>query len=128
MVGDRFSVIADFSFFKRFFKLGLFLFSMGEVLIKVHESYRWVVAVCDVGVFGRKLIEGKRALDLSGNFFKGEEFNLDSAREEIMRCSAEDATFNFVGEKSVGLAKEMGLVLDEGVIEIEGVPVALVLL
>jgi len=39
----------------------------------------------------------------------------------------EDATFNIVGEKSIKIAKELEIIKDEGVIEIEGVPFALVL-
>ena len=101
---------------------------MGEILLKVHESYRWVVAVCDKDVFGRKLIDGKRVLDLSGQFFDGDSMSEEKIREEIVRCSREDASFNFVGEDSVALAKELELVTDEGVVEIEGVPFALVLL
>ena len=101
---------------------------MSDILFKVHESYRWVVAVCDADVFGRVLKEGDRVLDLSGDFFKGREMSLDEARGEIVRCDGEDATFNFVGADSVGIARELGLVKDEGVVEIDGVPFALVLL
>jgi len=101
---------------------------MGDILLKVYESYRWVVAVCDKDVFGRKLKEGSRVLDVSGDFFKGGVFSEDEVRDEIVRCAREDATFNFVGEKSVGIARYLGLVSEEGVIEIEGVPFALVLL
>ena len=101
---------------------------MEDILVKVHESYRWVVAVCDKDVFGRKLSEDMRVLDVSGAFFDGKAMNLSDAENEIVRCSNEDATFNFVGEKSVSLAKKLGLVKDEGVMYIDGVPVALVLL
>jgi len=101
---------------------------MGKILLKVHESYRWVVAVCDKDVFGRKLVEGDRVLDVSGIFFEGKEMDEDDVKEEIVRCNREDATFNFVGKKSVGIAKELGLVKDEGVMVIDGVPFALVLL
>jgi hypothetical protein len=101
---------------------------MGNILVKVHESYRMVVAVCDEDVFGKKLVDGKRVLDLSGQFFEGEKMNHDEAREEILRCDAEDATFNFVGKESVGLAKELGLVKDEGVLDVDEVPFALVLM
>jgi uncharacterized protein len=101
---------------------------MKKVLVKVHESYRWVVAVCDEDIFGRKLSEENRVLDVSGEFFNGEKMSEDEAVAEIVRCNREDATFNFVGEESVGLAKRLGLVKDEGVVEIEGVPFALVLL
>ena len=101
---------------------------MGGILFKVHESYRWVVAVCDEDVFGRKLKEGDRVLDVSGDFFKGDVMGEDESRREIIRCAREDATFNFVGSRSVGIAKELGLVKDSGVVEIDGVPFALVLL
>ena len=101
---------------------------MGEILLKIHESYRWVVGVCDREVYGRKLVEGNRILDLTGDFFKGKEFSEEEARQEIVRCEREDATFNFVGEKSVALALELGLVNEEGILRREGVPIALVLL
>ncbi len=101
---------------------------MGEILINVHESYRWVVAICDKDVFGKKLVDGKRVLDISGEFFAGKKFELSEAKDEIVRCANEDATFNFVGEKSVELAKELGLVRGGGVVDIDGVPFALVLM
>ena len=103
---------------------------MGEknILLKVHESYRWVVAVCDKDIFGRKLVEGKRVLDVSGEFFNGELMSDEEVKSEIIRCNREDATFNFVGDNSVRIAKELGIVKDEGIVEIDGIPFALVLL
>ncbi|MFH0808350.1 MAG: DUF424 domain-containing protein [archaeon] len=101
---------------------------MGNIIVKVHESYRWVVAVCDEDVFGRKLVDGKRILDVSGAFFDGKVMSLEEARDEIERCAYEDATFNFVGKESVGLAKDLGIVKGEGVIEIDSVPFGLVLM
>lgn len=133
----------------RFYKVGFFLYDMGEknILLKVHESYRWVVAVCDKDVFGRKLVESaacgipsregtdvpsslgsKRVLDVSGVFFEGKEMSDEEVAAEIVRCNREDATFNFVGKESVSIAKQLGIVKDEGVVEIDGVPFALVLL
>ena len=106
----------------------LILQVMGNILFKVHESYRWVVAVCDKDVFGRKLIDGKRVLDVGGAFFDGKEMRDEEVEAEIARCVDEDATFNFVGKERVGLAKIMGIVKDEGVIDIDGVPVALILM
>ena len=98
------------------------------ILLRVHKSYRWIVAVCDEDVFGRKLVEGKRVLDVSGDFFKGDKMSENEVRAEVVRCAREDATFNFVGKDSVRIARELGLVKDEGVVEIDGVPFALVLL
>ena len=101
---------------------------MGGILLKVHKSYRWVVAVCDEDVFGRILREGNRVLDVSGDFFKGESMSLEKAGDEIERCAREDATFNFVGKDSVAIAKELELVKDEGVVDIDSVPFGLVLM
>ena len=96
------------------------------------------MAVCDADVFGRKLKDsgvegqeskvGERVLDVSGDFFKGKEMSLDGAKEEIVRCNREDATFNFVGKESVELARELGIVKEEGIVDIDGVPFALVLM
>jgi len=101
---------------------------MGNILVKVHESYRMVVAVCDADVFGRKLVDGERVLDVSGVFFEGKVMSVAEARDEVARCAREDATFNFVGKESVGLAKELGIVKESGVMDIDGIPFALVLM
>jgi hypothetical protein len=100
---------------------------MGEILFKIHKSYRLVVAICDKDVYGRKLVEGVKQLDLTGPFFKGDEVDEVELKERITDAAKEDATFNIVGSKSVGVAKEMGIVKDEGVMEVEGVPFALIL-
>jgi len=102
---------------------------MGEdILFKVHKSYREVVSVCDKDVFGRKLKEGERCLDMSVKFFEGDAMDEATAYSKMRERALEDATFNVVGEKSVGIALRLGIVKEEGIIRIEGVPVALVLL
>jgi hypothetical protein len=98
-----------------------------DIVVKVHDSYRWVVAICDKELLGRVLREGKRTLDLSGNFFKGIEMEKKEVLEEIDRCTYEDATFNVVGERSIKIALEAGIIEESGVIKIEGIPFALVL-
>lgn len=101
---------------------------MGGILFKVHKSSRWVAAICDKEIYGRRLVEDKFNLDLSGDFFNGDVLKEEELLEEIRRCVVEDATFNIVGENSVKVAKKAGLVTPEGIRVIEGVPVALVLL
>ena len=98
------------------------------MLVKVHKTYRWVVALCDSNLFGKKLEQGKAQLDMTGNFFKGEEKIGEEVGEIVLDAQREDATFFIVGSESVELCKKLGLVLDSGVMEIQGVPVALVLL
>ncbi len=111
-----------------FYKVVNFVFIMGKILLKIHKSYRWVVAVCDEDIFGRKLVDGKRVIDVSGEFFNGKEMNNKEVATEIIRCNREDATFNLVGENSVRIAKELGIIKNEGIVSIDGVPFALVLL
>ena len=98
------------------------------ISVKVHKSYREVIAVCDENLLGRKLQDGKRELDISENFFKGELMDEENVSSEIACGVREDATFNIVGENSVRIAKEMGIIDDNGIMEIEGVPFSLVLL
>jgi hypothetical protein len=73
-------------------------------------------------------VDGKRVLDVSGSFFNGKEMTEKKAAIEIIRCDREDATFNFVGENSVKIAKELGLVDNKAIVTIENIPFAMVLL
>lgn len=99
-----------------------------EFLFKVHKSYRWVVSICDKDIYGKVFTEGDRQLDLTGKFFEGEEVDKEKLREEIIKCIREDATFNIIGNKSVDLAKEIGLAEEEDILSVEGIPFFLVLL
>ena len=67
-------------------------------------------------------------LDLTGTFFKGEEKSREEIKKILEKAKQEDSTFNFVGEKSVNLAKETRIVKEKGIIKIKGIPVSLVLL
>lgn len=97
-------------------------------MLKVHSSYRWVVAVCDKELVGKKFSDDFGQIDLSGDFFNGQEISDEDLREEVLKYLNEDATFNIVGEKSVLFFKKMGLVFDDGVLFVDGVPVSLILL
>ena len=101
---------------------------MGDVLIKVHKTYRWVVAICDSDLVGRILEEGVKQLDVSERFFGGDSVNVVEFRDIVSGCLSEDATFFIVGEESVRMSKDMGLISEDGVGKIDSVPFALVLL
>jgi hypothetical protein len=98
------------------------------LLVKIHRSYRNVVAICDSELLGRKFEEGKMQLDLSGEFFNGEELSEEEVFSVINGEKTEDATFNIVGEKAVQLALKSGIVGEEGIKTVEKIPVALTLL
>lgn len=98
------------------------------MLIKIHKSYRDVIAICDSDLIGKRFEEGRFQLDIKESFFKGEKTSEEKAIKIMKSYSAEDATFNIVGEKSVDTALEAGIITKEGIKKIQGIPFALVLL
>jgi len=96
--------------------------------VKIHSSYRTVVAICDSELLGKKFEEGKLQLDLSGEFFNGEDLSEEQVLAMIEDEKTEDATFNIVGEKAIELALKAGIIKKEGIIRIQGIPTALTLL
>jgi uncharacterized protein len=98
------------------------------MLVKIHKSYRDVVAICDSELLGKKFEESGKQIDLTSGFFNGEEMSEEQAFSIIEDQRREDATFNLVGEKAVSLALKAGIIGEEGIIKIQGVPIALTLL
>ncbi len=98
------------------------------MLVKIYKGTRYVVAICDSDLIGKKFEQGKLQLDLTGKFFKGEEKTPEEVKEIIKNMKREDACFNIVGSESGKIAKELGIVKDNGIIKIQDVPVALVLM
>lgn len=96
--------------------------------LKIHKSYRNVVAICDSELLGQKFEQDNMQLDLRGEFFNGEEVSEDEILSIIENEKTEDATFNIVGEKAVALALKAGIISKEGVKTIQDVPIALTLL
>ena len=98
------------------------------MLVKIHSSYRKIVAICDTDLLGKKFEEGKRAIEIKEGFFKGEEKTEPDVLKIIEEHSGEDSTFNIVGKDSIKTALKSGIIQKEGIIHIQGIPVALILL
>ncbi len=98
-----------------------------KFFVKIHRSYRSVVAICDAELIGKKFEEGKRQLDVRDNFYRGEELGSDKIVEVMNAQRREDATFNIVGEHSVRAAINIGLIDKNNAGKINGVPFALIL-
>ncbi len=99
-----------------------------KISIKVHKSYRAVVAICDIELIGKKFEEGIKQLDVRENFYKGDEMSEDEATQIMQDQNKEDATFNIVGENSVNLAIKAGIIPKEASLKIQNIPYALKLL
>ena len=98
------------------------------MIINVIKSYRDIVAVCDKELLGKKFEEEKFQIDVKESFYKGEEASEEKVLEIMKLMSAEDATFNIVGEKSVATAIKAGVVSEESIGRIQKIPYALILL
>ena len=96
--------------------------------IKIHESYRKIVALVDTDLIGKTFTQGIRQIEIREGFFKGEEKNKKEILEILQRMQGEDAVFNIVGKESVRTALEARVIDEQGIIKIQGVPVALILL
>jgi hypothetical protein len=98
------------------------------MLVKIHKSYRCVVAICDSSLLGQKFEEGQRILDVRERFYDGDEHNEEETIEIMKNYLGEDATFNLVGKKTTETALKAGIIAEEGIKKVQGVPFALVLL
>lgn len=98
------------------------------MFLKIHKSYRDVVAVCDSDLIGKRFEEDKFQLDVKESFYKGDEVEEERAIFILKKMAIEDATFNIVGENSVKAAIQAGIIEQEAVGEVQGVKFALVLL
>ncbi len=96
--------------------------------IKIHESYRTIVALTDSHLIGKKFEQGKFQIEVNENFFKGEEKSKKEVLNILKDMKKEDATFNIVGKESIETALEAGVITKQGIIKIQNIPVALVLL
>ncbi len=98
------------------------------MLVKIHSSYRDVVAVCDSDLIGKRFEQDKFQLEIKENFYKGDEKSKEEMKKLFQEFQEKDAVFNIIGKKAVALAIEAGLLDKNGIKEIDGVPFAMSLL
>jgi len=89
--------------------------------IKIHgEGKSKIIALCDSELIGKVLKEGEITLDLDNysNFFKGQIVTRDEAKEALTNF----ASINIVGKKSVDCALELGLIVKNQIVNVDGHP------
>src|SRR3989344_3227239 len=95
--------------------------------IKIHKSYRAIVAICDEPLLGKKCEEGIKQLDVRESYFKGQQMQKPELIKLIIREAKEDSTFNIVGKESLKAAMEAGLIEKNSWKKVQGIPFILVL-
>lgn len=101
------------------------------MFVNVIESYRYVVAIADEELIGKEFTEGKKLLHIKESFYKGEKdksYSPQEVKELIKNYKLEDATFNIVGEGSIKCAIEAGIINENQVLKIEGIPYSMTFL
>lgn len=91
-----------------------------QMIVKKHKTRdgRLMLAICDHDIAGKKLSEGELQIDLSSDFYKGQEMN----EKDIIELFKIAYIVNLAGEKSVDLAIRSGIIEKDHIIKIAGVP------
>jgi hypothetical protein len=96
--------------------------------IKIHEACRIIVSLCDSDLIGKTFEEGIKQIEINESFFKGDEKGEKEVIKILKDMEKEDATFNIIGKESIKCALKAKIISKDGIITIQGVPIALVLM
>lgn len=96
------------------------------MIVKVHKTNdgRNIIAVCDSNLIGQKFEENDLQLDLTSNFYKGEE----RSEEELLELLKTAYLVNLVGKKSVEFGIKANIIEKKNIIKIKEIPHAEALL
>ena len=98
-----------------------------SIYVKIHKTqFRKIIAICDSDLIGKKFEDGKMQLEIKPSFYNGEIKNDKEVLKLIKKGAVENSTFNIVGRESVNLCVLAKLIDANGVIEISGIPHAIV--
>lgn len=90
------------------------------MIVKIHKTddNRMVLAICDSSLIGKKFEEGKKQLDLTSDFYKGQEMS----EKEVGNLLRNSYLTDVVGEKSIALAIKEGIINESNIKKISNVP------
>ncbi len=87
--------------------------------VKIHKSNdRYIVAICDEDLIGKEISEGDLNLNITERFYKGD----IKSDEEITKIMKESLNLNIIGNDSIKLALDNGIIEKDSIIKIGGVP------
>ncbi|MFH1399664.1 MAG: DUF424 family protein [Candidatus Woesearchaeota archaeon] len=86
----------------------------------VDPDHRLILVLCDVSVHGKKIEDGNLQLDLSSDFYKGEESN----GSDIIKLFDKAYIVHAVGKQSVALCVEHNVLERDKIRTIKGIPYA----
>ena len=88
-------------------------------IVKQHPSpHGIVVVITDLEILGKKFEEGKLQLDLSKDFYKGEEMTT----EKIIKILQKSYVIHLTGMHAVEIGVNLDIVNPERILIIQGIP------
>lgn len=91
------------------------------MIVKIHKrDGKTVVAVCDSSLLGKRFEEKDMQLDLSSDFYAGDEMDETEAGDLIRNADH----INLVGKESVNLGIKEGVIDEDNVKSISNIPYA----
>ncbi|MBS3147842.1 DUF424 family protein [Candidatus Woesearchaeota archaeon] len=95
-----------------------------SLIVKVHKKdARTIISVCDKELVGKIFSEEHRQLDLSGEFYNGEEMS----KVELGDLMRNSNGVNLVGKEACNLAVAEGVIEKDDINAVQGVPHAQVI-
>jgi hypothetical protein len=90
------------------------------MIVKIHKTPdgKKLVAICDSSLLGKKFEEGKLQLDLSSEFYKGEE----KGPEEVKKIIKDAYLVNIVGGESIAFFIKLGIIDKGCVMKVADIP------
>ena len=92
------------------------------IFLKIHadaiDPSRIIISICDSDLIGKKFEEGKRQLNVSERFYKGE----IKTEYEITEILKNAPNINILGKQSIALDLKLNIIVKENIIKIQGIP------
>jgi len=87
--------------------------------LKIHEvDGKKLVAVCDRALIGRSFEDGEISVEITERFYKGE----IASRSEVISVLRDAQNINLFGERAVACAIESGIIGEEAITRVAGIP------
>ncbi len=91
-----------------------------EVLLKAFNIRKGevMIAVCDCELLGKKFKEGRLVLDICSDFYGGKRVTLEAAVDTLRAATLA----NLVGEESIKCGIAAGIIHEDCVLRVNGIP------
>lgn len=91
--------------------------------LKKHvNSQIQILAVCDEDLLGKTFHEDGKKLEITERFYLGEQ----ATKETVLKALQESKNSNLVGKETIKLALDTGLISQDAVLNIQGIPYTLI--